>query len=48
MTGLKFFPFKIDMGSFEMHCWIKQKKKEIWHCKSERLCIPLKEGDMVP
>ncbi|GFV54232.1 dimer_Tnp_hAT domain-containing protein [Trichonephila clavipes] len=40
ITELKFSPFEIDIGSFEIQL-LDLKHKEIWRSKVERLCVEL-------
>ena len=40
ITELKFSPFEIDIGSFEIQL-LDLKNKEIWRSKFERLCVEL-------
>ena len=40
ITELKFSPFQIDIGSFEIQL-LDIKNKEIWRSKFERLCVEL-------
>ena len=40
ITELKFSPFEIDIGSFEIQL-LDLNNKEIWRSKFERLCVEL-------